>query len=82
MSPLFVQAENRGRKPPADREAMPENTDPTFVVYSLMTRDLQEVAEEQLGRTLTREELEVVARRIDFDWREEIELILCLYLED
>jgi len=51
---------------------------PSKIIYSLNIEDVQNVAEEELGRSLTKKELKIVEDKVGdyIDWHEAISLAL------
>jgi hypothetical protein len=51
---------------------------PSKIIYSLNIEDVQNVAEEELGRELTKKELKIVEDKVGdyIDWHEAISLAL------
>jgi len=55
----------------------------SHIIYSVNVEDVQNVAEQELGRALTNSELKIVEDKIgdQFDWYEAIDSVIAAYIE-
>ena len=64
----------------AQSKCQPSILDADYPLYVVSTEDAQAVAQHTLGRDLTADELAIVQHKVDFDWQEEIELVIQSYI--
>lgn len=75
MSPCCGKAEGRGRNAPADRAAVSIG-ESDYILYAIVTDDVQTVARDWHGGEVSEEILLEVERRLSFAWYEAIDACL------